>query len=105
MSGLLFALNAVPRAMDAPFAVAISCLPDDVSFLDAIIHLPPLCLSMFKNFDSTAISHVIRFLLSFFASFTDFEGEYSLYLTEKCVKIAEKDSEKMVAGVIAVESY
>jgi hypothetical protein len=56
------------------------------------------------NYDFTAITHVISFLLSFFASFTDFEGEYSLYLTEKCVKIAEKVSEKMVAGVIAGES-
>ena len=50
----------------------------------------------YNYYDSTAITNIIRFLLSFFVSFTDFEGEYSLYLTEKCVKMAEKDSEKMV---------
>jgi len=54
--------------------------------------------------DSTGITHIIRFLPSFFVSFTDFEGEYSVYLTEKCVKMAEKCGEKMVMGVVAVES-
>jgi hypothetical protein len=33
-----------------------------------------------------------------------FEGEYSLYLTEKHEKMTEKDSEKMMIGVFAIES-